>query len=326
MIKVAIIGVGLIGKKRAQSLPRHVNLKTVCDIDFAKGKEFAKQFDCIFEKNWQNVVEDKEIQAIFISVTNDNLSKIAKSAIANKKHVLIEKPGGVSLKQLQDTYDIYKKSPVVVMYGYNHRFHPSIQKAKQLVDSKKYGPILFIRARYGHGGRVGYEKEWRFQKKISGGGELIDQGCHLIDLVNFFSGEMTQTSGLITNLFWKTKLEDAAFFQLRNKKNQVADLSVTCIEWRNIFSFEIMLERAKIQIDGLGGSYGREKLTLYSMKPQMGLPDITEYEFDLEDISWKIENGIFFKRIKQRDYNDSSIKEAIYVMSTIKKLYKKHLK
>lgn len=61
-------------------------------------------------------------------------------------------------------------------------------------------------------GRLGYEKEWRFCKKISGGGELIDQGCHLIDLVNFFCGEMDQVTGYVTNLFWKTNLEDAAFF------------------------------------------------------------------------------------------------------------------
>lgn len=323
-MNIGIIGAGLIGRKRANALPKNVNLSIVCDIDFAKGKESAKQFDCIFEKNWQNVVEDKEIQAIFISVTNDNLSQIAKSAISRGKHVLIEKPGGINIKQLQDTYAAYKKNPVVVMYGYNHRFYPSIQKAKQLVDSKKYGHILFIRARYGHGGRLGYEKEWRFQKQISGGGELLDQGSHLIDLVNFFCGEMNQAAGLVTNLFWKTNLEDTAFFQLRNTKNQIADLSVSCLEWKNIFSFEIMLQRAKIQIDGLGRSYGKEKLTLYSMRPEMGPPDTTEFTFDEEDNSWRDQNNAFLKTIENKDYNDTGIKEALYVMKTITKLYERN--
>lgn len=323
-MEIAIIGAGLIGRKRAQALPKNVKLKTVCDINFSKGKELAAQFNCHFEKDWRKVVKDKKIKAIIVSVINNNLSKIAKFAISNGKHVLVEKPGGISVKQLNDIYTAYKNNPVVVMYGYNHRFHPAIQKAKQLIDSKKFGPILFIRAKYGHGGRLGYEKEWRFQKKLSGGGELIDQGCHLIDLTNFFCGEMNETTGFVTTFFWKTKLEDAAFFQLRNDENQIAQLSVTCVEWKNIFSFEIMLQKAKIQIDGLGGSYGKEKLMLYSMKPEMGPPDITKYEYNLEDISWKKENDIFFKRIKLKDYNDRGIKDAIYVMSIITKLYQKH--
>lgn len=323
-MNVAIIGAGLIGKKRALALPKGMNLINVCDINIQQGKKIADQFNCKFEKDWRNVVKDKTINALFICVTNNNLAKIAIPAIENGKHVLIEKPGGLNTKELKDTLRSYQKNPVIVMYGYNHRFHPAIQKAKQLIDSRKFGSILFIRARYGHGGRLGYEKEWRFQKKISGGGELIDQGCHLIDLVNFFCGEMEEASGLITNLFWKTDLEDAAFFQLRNNKNQIADLSVTCIEWKNIFSFEIMLQKAKIQIDGLGGSYGKEKLTIFLMKPQMGLPHITEFEFDFGDISWKHENTIFLKRIRKRDYDDRSIKDAIYVMSTIKKLYQKN--
>lgn len=324
-MNIGIIGAGLIGRKRALALPKNVNLKTVCDINSQVGMALAKDFNCDFEKNWQAVTEDKNIQAVFICVTNNILAKIATFAIKNKKHILVEKPGGITIGQLQDTYRAFKKNPVVVMYGYNHRFHPAIQKAKQIVDSLQFGPILFIRAKYGHGGRVGYEKEWRFRKKISGGGELIDQGSHLIDLVNFFCGEMDQAEGFVTNLFWKTKLEDAAFFQLRNKLGQIADLSATCVEWKNIFSFEIMLQKAKIQIDGLGRSYGKETLTLYKMRPEMGPPDERIFEFDEEDDSWKEENKLFFKKIRQNDYSDSSIKDAIYVMSVIKKLYHKNL-
>ena len=322
-MNVAIIGAGLIGEKRALALPNNY-LKVVCDINGQKATSFAKKFSCKAETDWKKIIDDKSIDAIIISTTNDYLAKIADAAIKKGKHILVEKPGGLNLKELKSTYEIYKKNPVVILYGYNHRYHPAIQKARDLIETQKFGRTLFIRARYGHGGRLGYEREWRFQKNKSGGGELIDQGCHLIDLVNFFCGEMNDTSGFVTNLFWKTKLEDAAFFQLKNKKNQIADLSVTCIEWKNIFSFEIMLERAKIQIDGLGGSYGKEKLTLYLMKPQMGLPDTEEYEFELEDISWKMENNFFLKMITQTDYNDNSIKEAIYVMSIIEKLYQKN--
>lgn len=323
-MNLAIIGAGLIGRKRAQALPKYVKLLFVCDTNKEKAREFARDFECSIESSWKKIIKDPKLDAIIISTPNKYLSLIAQAAILEGKHVLIEKPGGLNIKQLQNTYNTFKQKKVVVMYGYNHRYHPALQKAKQVIETKKYGPILFLRARYGHGGRVGYEKEWRFQKNLSGGGELIDQGCHLIDLVNFFCGEMNQTEGFIANMFWKTKLEDVAFFHLRNKNNQIADLSVTCVEWKNIFSFEILLQKAKIQIDGLGRSYGKEKLTLYTMSEKMGPPSIEEFEFDMEDISWKKENETFFKRIKSNDTSDKSFKEAMYVLSIIEKIYRQN--
>jgi len=323
-MNIAIIGAGLIGRKRALALPKHF-LKIICDIDKQKADYLAKEFKCEAETDWKKIIDNKNIDAVIISTTNNLLSKIATEAIKNGKHVLIEKPGGINKEQLLRTYNAYKKNPVVVMYGYNHRFHPALQRAKYLVDSKKYGSVLFIRARYGHGGRLGYEKDWRFNKELSGGGELIDQGCHLIDLVNFFCGPMDNSLGYTVTFFWKTNLEDAAFFQLKNEKNQLADLSVTCVEWKNIFSFEIMLKTAKIQIDGLGRSYGKEKLTLYEMNKKMGPPKIKEYSFPDIDVSWKKEIQTFVKKIKSSDISDSSIKDAMYVISIIDKIYKQNI-
>lgn len=323
-MNIAIIGAGLIGRKRALALPKHF-LKIICDIDKQKVDYLAKEFKCEAETDWKKIIENKNIDAVIISTTNNLLSKIATEAIKNGKHVFVEKPGGLSLRDLRSTYAAYKKNPVVVMYGYNHRYHPALQKAKQLIDSKKYGSVLFIRARYGHGGRLGYEKEWRFNKELSGGGELMDQGCHLIDLVNFFCGRMDNSLGYIVTLFWKTNLEDAAFFQLKNEKNQLADLSVTCVEWKNIFSFEIILKTAKIQIDGLGRSYGKEKLTLYEMNKKMGPPKIKEYNFPDIDVSWKKEIQSFVKKIKSSDTSDSSIKDAMYVICIIDKIYKQNI-
>ncbi len=318
-MNVAIIGAGLIGKKRALAMPANVNLKTFCDINEKKGQELTDEFGCNFEKDWKVVLNDKEIEAVFICTTNNYFAKISIEAIKAGKHISVEKPGAKNSKELEEVYKVFKKSKVVLQYGYNLRFHPAIIKAKELVDCKKFGEILFLRARYGHGGRLGYEKEWRFNKSISGGGELLDQGSHLIDLVNFFCGQMEQIVGLKRNLFWKASVEDSAFFTLSNKKGQIAHLSATCIEWKNIFSLEIILKKAKIQIDGLGGSYGKEKMTLYKMKPEMGLPDMEQFTFD-EDSSWNNEIEFFLDRIKRSDFNDKSIQDAIYVLKTIEKL------
>lgn len=323
-MNVAIIGAGLIGRKRVSALPHDVKLITICDVEKEKGVGFAEEFNCLYEPDWRKVVANKSVDVLIVSVTNNWLTTIAQEAILSGKHVLVEKPGARSLVEIHKIRKAFKKKPVVVMFGYNHRFHPAILKAKEIVDSKKYGPVLFIRAKYGHGGRLGYEKEWRFQKEISGGGELLDQGSHLIDLVNFFVGGMEEVLGYTGRLFWKSDLEDSSFFIMKNKKNQMAQLSATCVEWKNIFSFEIMLQAAKVQIDGLGRSYGTEKLTLYKMKPEMGPPDIEEMVFDGEDLSWSRENEVFFNRISSGSISDDSIQNAEYVLRIINKLYMKN--
>lgn len=322
-MNIAIIGAGLIGRKRAVSLPRGVRVSVVCDIDKGRADAFAAEFACDAETDWKNAIARSDISAVLICTTNNFLSEIAAAAIKKGKHVLLEKPGARNLKDLKKIIDAYRKKKAVVMFGYNHRYHPAMAKAKQLVDSGKYGEVLFIRAKYGHGARLGYESEWRFDKEMSGGGQLLDQGCHLIDLVNRFAGELKYKTGHIDTLFWKTKLEDSAFIILKGKKT-VASITTTCLEWKNVFSFEIMLKTAKIQIDGLGRSYGAEKLTLYTMGPEMGPPKIEEFEFAGEDKSWEIENEIFIKKIKNGETDDAELKKAKYVLEIINQAYEKN--
>ncbi|MBI2476201.1 MAG: Gfo/Idh/MocA family oxidoreductase [Candidatus Taylorbacteria bacterium] len=319
---IAIIGAGLIGKKRARALPKGVRLRAVCDIDRERALKFSEEFQCDSETNWRKTVADPLIEAVIIATPNKHLSVIAAAAIARGKHVLVEKPGAKNLKELQKIIAAYCQRKVVVMFGYNHRYHAAIEKAKKIVDSKKYGKVLFIRAKYGHGGRLGYEKEWRFNEDLAGGGELLDQGTHLIDLVNFFCGALNYHSSYLGTLFWRTKLEDSSFVILKGDKT-AANLSATCVEWKNLFCFEIMLESAKIQIDGLGRSYGTEKLTLYVMSPEMGPPKVTEFNFPGEDLSWKKENEVFFKRIRSRDFSEQALRDAQYVLSIISKTYAK---
>lgn len=320
-MKIGIVGAGLIGRKRAKALPKNVKIKLICDVNEKLAAEFANEFNCSYTTNFHSIIKDNEIKAVIISTPNGFLADLALQVLQSGKHVLIEKPGGRDKEEIKQIWKQFKRSPRVVFFGYNHRFHPAIQKAKLIIDSNKFGPVLFLRAKYGHGGRVGYEKEWRFNKNLSGGGELIDQGSHLIDLTNYFVGELPKIKSTIKTFFWKTKLEDTAFFIMENSKNQSAELSVSCVEWKNLFSFEIMLKKAKIQIDGLGGSYGIEKLTIYEMKPEMGPPNVKEIIFEQPDQSWSKENKVFFKRIKKKDYSEEPLKQAFYVLDTIDKIY-----
>src|ERR1700732_3504221 len=154
---------------------------------------------------------------------------------------------------------------------------------------------MFIRARYGHGGRVGYDREWRADPKLSGGGELIDQGVHLIDLANWFLGGFAIIEGHAATYFWDMPVDDNAFLNLRTASGQTAWLHVSCNEWKNLFSFEIYGRTGKLNMAGLGCSYGMERLTYYKMLPQMGPPEAKVWEYPDEDDSWKLEMEEFVK-------------------------------
>ena len=157
---------------------------------------------------------------------------------------------------------------------------------------------MFVRGRYGHGGRVGYEREWRADPARAGGGELIDQGVHLIDLAGWFLGSFTQVQGFATTYFWNMPVDDNAFMTLRTGTGQTAFLHVSCTEWKNLFSLEIYGRNGKIAINGLGGSYGVERLEYYRMLPQMGPPETTIHEYPGADRSWAIEFAEFIDDIR----------------------------
>jgi predicted dehydrogenase len=240
---------------------------------------------------------DKSVDVILIATSHQELAPIALQAVQSGHHVLIEKPGGMSLKDIERLRSAVGLAGVVVHVGYNHRFHPSLLEAKAIIDSNRFGRLLWMRGRYGHGGRIGYEKEWRANRSISGGGELVDQGSHLIDICNHLSGEMELVFSETQNAFWDTDVEDNVFFALRPKTGGFAWMHASWTEWKNMFSFEITLEKAKIDISGLGGSYGVETLTLYEMQPEMGPPPSSTLTWDESDASWTLELEDFIAHI-----------------------------
>ena len=160
-------------------------------------------------------VADPEVDAVIVATLNGALAEIAARAIDAGKHVIIEKPAGISVAEIDRLLAAAEKSGSLVRVGYNHRFHPALQKARELVDAGALGPLMFIRARYGHGGRVGYDREWRADPKLSGGGELIDQGVHLVDLAGWFLGDFPTVEGHAATYFWDMPVDDNAFMSLR---------------------------------------------------------------------------------------------------------------
>ncbi len=214
-----------------------------------------------------------------------------------------------------------REKGVLVKVGFNHRFHPSFLKARALCDAGELGTLLYIRARYGHGGRVGYDREWRADPAIAGGGELLDQGVHLIDLSRWFLGEFTEVQGHIDTYFWKMPVEDNGFLALRTAAGQMAWLHASCTEWKNLFSFEIFGRDGKLQIDGLGGSYGVERLSFYRMLPRMGPPETTIWEYPGEDLSWRDEFRHFHDCITAGEQPLGTLEDAVEALTIIQRVY-----
>ncbi len=197
---------------------------------------------------------------VIVATTNDALAKVTLAAVQRGKHVLVEKPAARSAAELEPVLAAAASAGAVVQVGFNHRYHPAFRKARALIDEGALGPLLYIRGRYGHGGRIGYDREWRADPAIAGGGELLDQGVHLIDLARWFLGDFVEVSGHVATYFWDMPVEDNGFLSVRTAGGQSAWLHASCTEWKNLFSFEIFGRDGKLQIDGLGGSYGVERL------------------------------------------------------------------
>jgi predicted dehydrogenase len=317
--KIGIVGCGLIGNKRAKAISGQ-QLIMVADTNLELAKKLAKEYGCEYTDDYKNITSSPEIDIVIVSTPNNMLIPVALDAVKNNKNVLIEKPGARNPEEIKQLVDAVKGTNIKIKVGFNHRYHPAIVKAKEMLNNPSVGEIIFIRARYGHGGRIGYDKEWRAKKDISGGGELLDQGCHLIDLGRMFLGDFKDVFGYTAKYFWDMEVEDNGFALLKTKKGQIMQMHASWTEWKNLFSFEIMCKNAKLKISGLGKSYGVETLTYYQMKPEMGPPDKEVFTFEGEDKSWDIEFAQFLDAI-DGDKKINDLQEAYETLKDIYKIY-----
>src|ERR1700756_4406745 len=309
-IGFAVVGCGLIGQRRAGAGPPGA-LRYACDLERTRAERIAIQHQgCIATDKLEQLLVDQSVTAVMVSTVNSSLAQIALAAVKAGKHVLVEKPAALRTADLEEIEQSADLTGSRVRIGYNHRYHPSFLKARELIVQQQLGEPFMVRGRYGHGGRRGYDREWRADPKLSGGGELIDQGVHLIDLAGSFLGEWAQVDGHAATFYWDMPVDDNAFLSLRTANGSTAWLHVSCSEWKNLFCFEIYFRQAKLQIDGLGGSYGMERLSYYRMLPEMGPPETTIFEFPRGDRSWAHEVKEFVTDIEQQRLPRPGIAEA----------------
>jgi len=251
------------------------------------------------------------------------LAEVSAAALEAGKHVLVEKPAARNIEELQRVIAAQKRSGKLVHVGFNHRYHPALLKAKQLHDERALGDMMFVRGRYGHGGRIGYDREWRADPKLAGGGELIDQGVHLIDLARLFLGDFHEVEGFAHTYYWDMPVDDNAFLLLRTKNEKTAALHVSSTEWKNLFSLEIYGRNGKLHAEGLGGSYGLERLAWYRMLPEMGPPETTIWEFPRADESWRLETNEFLEDVMLGRQPSATLADAHAALTVVGEIYKR---
>ena len=288
-IGVGVVGCGLIGLRRAAIAAAHPSssLLAVTDRNPASARQAAEANGCDVEPDWEALVRRKDIDLVVVATTHDHLFPITAGALRAGKNVLCEKPMCLNAEEAAEIVAIARQYDRRVEVGFNHRCHPAVIQAREMLHAGAIGTPMFIRCRYGHGGRPGYDKEWRMDPKRSGGGELLDQGIHALDLFRFFLGEFAEVTGVTANWIWQTDVEDNVFAILKSASGQVASLHASWTQWKNIFSFEVFGEAGALVVDGLGGSYGPETLTIHRRQIGGGPPQTELVKFEGPDLSWQ---------------------------------------
>lgn len=320
----AIVGCGQIGHKRARSIVDSPDCRLVACSDAVSERAvaLAASFPGVEPvAEWQVLVGRPDVDLVVVATPHDALASIARAAALAGKHVLVEKPGARRAAELDAVVEASQHARVQVRVGFNHRLHPAMRKARAIYEQGGLGELMFIRGRYGHGGRVGYEREWRARPDLSGGGELIDQGIHLIDLSRWYLGEFVEVQGCAPTLYWDMPVDDNAFLLLKTDAGRVAFLHASCTEWKNLFSFEIYGRRGKIDVNGLGGSYGIERVTFYRMLPEMGPPETTIWEYPMPDTSWNLELAAFVEDIRLRRTPSPGLADAQAALRVVERVY-----
>jgi predicted dehydrogenase len=325
MLGVAIIGAGLIGKRRALEAARDSRTRVVCVSDPVEAARLEVAGECGAEPcaSWEAALADERADIAVVATPNGLLAEISLAALAAGKHVLLEKPMGRNLAEAQAIADGARRYERVVKIGFNHRYHPAIAAAHAAFVRGEIGDAINLRTRYGHGGRPGYENEWRGNPELAGGGELTDQGVHIADLMNWFLGPPERAYALLQTAVWPLQpLEDNAFGLFHYADGRIASMHTSWTQWKNLFSFELFGTLGSLSIDGLGRSYGTETLTTAIRNPLGGVPTMTTVGFEGPDDSWQLEWGDFVGAIVDGRSYLGTPADGVAAMATIDALYR----
>lgn len=327
--KAGIIGYGYMGHIREKVIRNNpvIELVGICDNALSLKESESK---CKVYKTYHDLIES-DVDIVFVCTPNCYTPEIIIHSLNHGKHVFAEKPPGRTLADIERIIDAENRcKDKKLIFGFNHRYHPGIKQAKYLVERGSFGKLLSLRGTYGKSGGENFAKSWKNDLKICGGGILLDQGIHMVDLMRYFCGDFDEVKSFVSHSFWKFEVEDNAFAIMRNKKGQIAMLHSSSTLWKHTFRLEISLEKGYLIISGLlskTGSYGREMLTIGKRQFEsesfaLGNPREEIIYFD-QDESWDLEVAYFVECIKEdKNILNCSSRDALESMKLVDTIYK----
>jgi predicted dehydrogenase len=325
-LKVGIAGYGVVGKRRRKFIDENQHMFTVAvsDVSFP-GDGFLPDGVSCFD-NYRKLF-DQNLDILFVSLPNYLAAEATVAGLKKGLHVFCEKPPGRNVQDIKDVIKVETENPgLKLKYGFNHRYHASAAEAKEIIDSRKYGEIINIRGIYGKSSIIPFDTGWRSERKFAGGGILLDQGIHMLDMIRYFAGDFDEIKSFVSNDYWRHDVEDNAYAIMRNRDGCVAMIHSTATQWQHKFRLEITLRDALLELTGIlsgSKSYGEEKLKIV---PRNNGSDVGSFHeitnLYLEDNSWRDEINEFADIIIQNKCVDNgNSSDALKVMEMVYGIY-----
>lgn len=321
---IAIIGAGLQAQRRLPAIvaDEMYQVSYVVDTILERATSLSQLCSATASTDWRPIVKRADVDIVVVLTYPDSHAEISITAMETGKDVLCEKPLAMTLSEAKKMNEVARKTKKILKCGFNHRHHPAIQEAHKLFISGTIGKPIFGRSKYGIGGRKGIEDEWRSNPKYAPGGQLIDQGIHIIDLYRWFLGDITAVTGMVaTNLWPISPMEDNGFGIIRNKDGVIASLHSSLTQWINVFEFEIYGETGSLTVQNLGGGYGTERLII--SKHESDAPfSYQTIEFRGSDISWQKEWNEFTNAVKTRQQPIANGEDGLKALAIVEAIYR----
>jgi len=326
-LKVGIAGYGVVGKRRRECVDAHLNMEilAVCDQVFSENTVVDGVH---YYKDYNYLLKEEDLDILIVCVTNDIAAEVTVAGLESGLHVFCEKPPGRNVSDVAHVAEVSKKYPQQkLMYGFNHRYHDSIVEALRIIKSNILGDIINLRGVYGKSQLITFNQpDWRTKRDIAGGGVLLDQGIHMVDLMRLFAGEFIDVYSFIENSHWNYDVEDNAYALMRTESGKVAMLNSSATQWRHRFHLDINLEKGSLILGGLlsgSKSYGAETLTVVSANPENDKGDPKEVTTRYNtDPSWYAEIKEFADCIlNNRKITSGTAYDALQTMKLVYKIY-----
>jgi predicted dehydrogenase len=325
-LRVGIAGYGIVGKRRRLFVDQHPHLQTVAICDRLIEQSGSLVDGARAYSNYTALLAQEKLDVLFVCLTNEVVAEVTIAGLEQGLHVFCEKPPGRDLQDISNVILAERRHPgLKLKYGFNHRYHDSVRDALRIVEKQELGNLINLRGVYGKSKMINFDSDWRTQRAVAGGGILLDQGIHMVDMMRLFAGEFTQLHSFVSNGYWKHDVEDNAYALMRTQSGVVAMLHSSATQWRHRFQLELSLERGSVLLAGiLSGtkSYGDETITIaYVGQNDQGAPkeQTTRYT---EDNSWRDEIFEFADSVvRDTPIVNGSSYQALKTMELVYRIY-----